>query len=252
MSSNDLKTASDSVDLSQAEAVVSSVGSYVSVEGLSQLLAPLEEGEVYARQVLQNQWFRGLSALKTKANFDKATLVMLQKHTTGAVTANGDEEEEEEQEDWKNGGQQRGSVAGMDKFSQDRRRGQFLYEECMQREELEWEEFAEVSQLHLFMEENLERVAQVEESMTMLQLVHDVMKPKARQRYIYAWGIVTTVSPPPAWSEVERIRCSQRHKPAYMRFPPPTCRIPIVPDPFWKPWELPAPPVGLIQAPPEA
>ncbi|RNF11034.1 hypothetical protein TraAM80_01161 [Trypanosoma rangeli] len=238
--------ASESVEPSQVRAVVPSAEYCLSAESVSTLFMPLEEGEAYARQILQRQWFRGFSELKSKANLNATTLLMLQKHTTGAEgpKENDGEKQREEWDEW----QQQGSVVGADKFAQDRARGEFLYEESKQRGELEWEELADIFCLQLFMEENLRRVEQVEESMAMLQLIHDVMKPKTRQRYIYAWGVVTTVAFPPLWSETERIRSSQRHKPAHMRLPPTTCRIPIEPDPYWKSWELPAPPVALIQA----
>ncbi|ESL08506.1 hypothetical protein TRSC58_03791 [Trypanosoma rangeli SC58] len=239
--------ASESVEISEATAVAPSAGSCLSAESVSKLSTPLEEGEAYARQILQRQWFRGFSELKSKANLNEATLLLLLNHTTGAKKPKGGDGEKQSEE-WSEWQQLQGSAAGEDKFAQDRARGEFLYEESKQREELQWEELADIFCLQLLMEESLRRVEQVEESMAMLQLIHDVMKPKARQRYIYAWGIVTTVAFPPLWSEMERVRSSQRHKPAYMRLPPTSCRIPIEPNPYWKSWELPAPPVALIQA----
>ncbi|EKF38076.1 hypothetical protein MOQ_001718 [Trypanosoma cruzi marinkellei] len=240
----------NSVELFPQETAVLGDELFTPAEGLCTILGPLEAGETYAREILQRQWFRGFSALKAKSDMEEAGMAMLRKHGLGAENPQADDganeqKEEEEEEEL----QQRHQHVGMaaERVKQQRQRGELLYEERTERQEMEREEFEGISKLQLQMEENLSRLAQEEESMAMLQLIHDVMKPKFRQRYIFAWGIVTAVASPPTWSELDRIRCSQRHKPAYMRLPPLTCQIPIEPNPFWKSLESYTEPVGLIR-----
>lgn len=176
--------------------------------------------------------------------------MMLRKHGFGAENPSegngGGEGDDEECEEEDEGSQQRARTAA-EKFVQDRQRGEFFYQESTARGALEQEEFECISQMQIIMQEDLARLAEEEESMMMLRLVQDVMKPKLRQQYIFAWGLVTAVAPPPLWSEVDRIRCSQRHKPEYMRAPPLTCRVPIEPSPFWEPWEPVTPKHCLIR-----
>ncbi|EKG05934.1 hypothetical protein TCSYLVIO_002982 [Trypanosoma cruzi] len=242
--------AMDSAELSQRDTAVLGGELFTPAEGMCTILGPLEAGETYAREILRRQWFRGFSALKAKSDLEKAGMAMLRKHGLGAEDpreSDGANEQEEEEEEEELHQRQRHVGMAAERFKQERKRGELLYEERKERQEMEWEEFEGISGLQLQMEENLSRLAQEEESMAMLQLIHDVMKPKFRHRYIFAWGIVAAVAHPPPWSELDRIRCSQRHKPVYMRFPPLTCQIPIEPNPFWNSLESYTGPAGLIR-----
>ncbi|ORC84781.1 uncharacterized protein TM35_000411510 [Trypanosoma theileri] len=200
------------------------------------LLSALEDGEAYARRILKQQWFRGYSALKAKAELESAGISLLQKHGMGGEESSAVEEVPQDS-----------TGAAAAKFRQDRERGEFLYREYTERGELEMEEFFALSELQLNMQETLERFMLEKEAMEMLNLVSDVLKPKIRWRYVYAWGIVTAASSAPTFSDMNRIRCTQRHKPAYMRVPPRTCTVPIEPNPFWEPVEVESTSIQRIQ-----
>ncbi|KEG09111.1 hypothetical protein DQ04_05791030 [Trypanosoma grayi] len=229
MLQEDFATRTDSNQRSQTESTIPHDELLSSVESERTFFAPLAEGESYARQIMEKQWFRGMSSIKGKAELELASISMLQKHGFGGRNASEDGQEEEGQQ-----GRRNTTEGGM---QHDRKRGEFLYRESTERIELERDEHFGISVLQLIMEEDLERIAMEEEAFVRLQLVCDVMRPKIRWRYIFAWGIMKAVASPPSWSEMERIRPTQRQKPAYLRVPPPTCPVPIEPNPFWEPWE---------------
>lgn len=226
---------------------------FFCAENTEAVVAPLLDGETFARRILESRWFREFSVIKSKAVLDAAGFAMLKKHALtrdSTINGNGKESGSGKERESKGvvtiddncggaaddvgrrrsvvvAGSRQASVS-RELFKQQRRQSEYLCSERAERDEIEREEMCEICQLRLIMEEDLMRVTLVEEFTARLQLIYDVMKPKVMWRYIFAWGIVTATARPPVWREKERIRCSQRHKPAHLRSREITCRSPFM------------------------